>query len=816
MEGIDTRGIASELGGGIATALSASDDLAALERYRRAANYLAAAQIYLKANVLLEEPLRPAHVKDRLLGHWGTCPGINLVYAHLNRLVVRRDASVLLVTGPGHGAAANLANLYLEGTLADFYPELTRDRAGLTRFVRAFSWPGGFPSHLSPPVPGTIHEGGELGYALATAFGAALDTPDLLVACLVGDGEAETGPTATAWHSTKFLDPTTSGAVLPILHLNGFKISSPTIFATMSDDELLSLFTGYGYAPRIVDLTGADADADADATMAAAIDWADDGIRSIQTASRAGPLPVRPPWPMLILRSPKGWTGPAAIDDLPITGTFRAHQVPGKDLKTNPAHLALIEDWLRSYRPEELFDAEGRPRPGILAVCPTGDRRLGQNPHAYGWRRRKPLDLPPLADHDLAIGPPGATTASALEQAGRFLAETMRRSAGDRSFRIVCPDELSSNLLGAVFEVTGRAYAWPVAEETARDAHLAADGRVMEILSEHTCQGWLQGYLQTGRHGLFPCYEAFVTIVDSMVNQYAKWLKMSAETTWRQPVPSLNLLLTSDTWRQDQNGYSHQGPGFINSMLQKKGSVVRIYLPPDANTLVSTLDHCLRSVGYINLVVATKQPLPQWLTMAEATQHNGAGAAVWEWAGHGDQAHPDVVLAAAGNVPTIEILAAAEILRQELPELAVRVVNVVDLLVLDSVADHPHRMDDAEFERLFTVDQPVIFDFHGYPSAIHQLIYKRAQPQRFHVRGYAEEGTTTTPFDMLVRNRTSRYHLVIEALRRVRGFSSRAAPIIERYERRLDEHRAYIEREGVDPPEIAEWRWSGGGGGASA
>lgn len=780
----------------------ASDD-SPLMRYHRAANYLAVAQIYLKDNVLLTEPLRPTHIKDRLLGHWGTCPGINFVYAHLNRLIREREANILLITGPGHGAAANLANLYLEGTLSEFYPELTRDRNGLERFVRSFSWPGGFPSHLSPPVPGTIHEGGELGYALSTSFGAALDTPDLIVGCIVGDGEAETGPTATSWHGTKFLDPATSGAVLPIVHLNGFKISSPSIYATMSDAELIDLFEGYGYTPHLVDV---EAVSDPDSAMADAMARIYDSIVAIQRRARAGER-ERWLWPMLILRSPKGWTGPAEIDGVPIEGTFRAHQVPAKDAATNPEHLKVLETWLRSYRPEELFDADGCPASDILATCPDGERRIGMNLHTRGWQLRQPLVLPSLLDFALPVEHPGAITASALECAGEYLAEVLRRSESERNFRIVCPDELASNLLGAVFTATDRAYAWPVEAARASDSQLAPDGRVMEILSEHTCQGWLQGYLQTGRHGLFPCYEAFVTIVDSMANQYAKWLKMSAETPWREPVPSLTYLLTSDTWRQDHNGYSHQGPGFINTLLTKKLSVVRIYLPPDANTLVSTLDHCLASTGYINLVIATKQPLPQWLTMEEAIAHNAAGASIWPWAGHGDQEHPDVVLAAAGNVPTIEAVAAAKLLREELPELSVRVVNVDDLLVLDSVAGNPHRMDDAEFERLFTTDRPVIFNFHGYPSAIHQLIYKRANPQRFHVRGYVEEGTTTTPFDMLVRNQTSRYHLMMEALRRVAGFSSRAAPIIEHYERKLREHRRYIEAEGVDPPEIRDWTW---------
>jgi xylulose-5-phosphate/fructose-6-phosphate phosphoketolase len=772
-----------------------------LERYRRATNYLAAAQIYLKDNCLLEEPLRAEHIKDRLLGHWGTCPGINHVYAHLNRLILERDASVLLITGPGHGAAANLANLYLEGTLAEVYPEYSHGRAGLDQFIRAFSWPGGFPSHLSPQVPGTIHEGGELGYALATAFGAALDNPDLIVACIVGDGEAETGPTATAWHGTKFLDPATSGAVLPILHLNGFKISSPTIFATMSNDELRHLFAGYGYEAQIVD------GPDLDAAMAEAIDSSYQRIREIQTQARHEQSPVRPHWPMLILRSPKGWTGPDEIDGKQVEGSFRSHQVPAADCKRNPDHLRVIEAWFRSYYPEELFDAEGRPAPDILAACPAGDRRMGMNPHAAGWTAMRPLDLPSLAMHELPVTEPGATTASALEHAGRYLRDVLIASEADRNFRIVCPDEMASNLLGAVFEATGRAYAWPVDEEAARASNLTPDGRVMEILSEHSCQGWLQGYLQTGRHGLFPCYEAFVTIVDSMVNQYGKWLKMSRETSFRGQVPSLTYLLTSDTWRQDHNGYSHQGPGFINTLLTKKGEIVRVYLPPDANTLVSTLDHCLRSTGYVNLIIATKQPLPQWLPMADAIKHNAAGASIWEWAGHGDQAQPDVILAAAGNVPTVEAVAAARILRNKLPELSVRMVNVADLLVLESVAGHPHGMDAEEFARFFTEDKPVIFTFHGYPSAVHQLVYKRQNPERFHVRGYIEEGTTTTPFDMLVRNNTSRYHLAISALRYAAGFSSQAAPIIATLQQKLREHRIYIEREGTDPPEIREWQW---------
>ena len=786
-----------------AQTVTAPPTLDQLRQYLRAANYLAAAQIYLKDNALLTEPLRLEHVKDRLLGHWGTTPGINLVWTHLNRLIIEHDASVMLVTGPGHGAPANLANLYLEGSIGHFYEQYPTNAEGLSRLVRDFSWPGGFPSHLNPQVPGTIHEGGELGYALATAFGAALDNPDLIVACIVGDGEAETGPTATAWHGLKYLDPVTSGAVLPVLHLNGFKISSPTIFSTMTDEELTELFSGYGWAPRIVDGD------DLEAAMYDAVEWSWQGIRAIQDAARGGETVERPAWPMLILRSPKGWTGPAEVDGVPVEGRYRAHQVPAAKASTDQGHLQALEDWLRSYQPETLF-VDGCPVDDIQACIPQGDRRMGMSPHTCGWTQMRSLATPPLADYAMAIDGRGGTVTSALQHAGAWLREVMERSADDRNFRIVCPDEMSSNLLNAVFEATGRAYAWPVAPELANDSVLQPDGRVMEILSEHTCQGWLQGYLQTGRYGLFPCYEAFVEIVDSMVNQYAKWLKMSQESPFRQPVPSLNYLLTSDTWRQDHNGYSHQGPGFINALLNKKGSITRIYLPPDANTLVSTLDHCLKSTGYINLVVATKQPLPQWLTMDEAIRHCDAGASVWEWASHGDMANPDVVIASAGNIPTIEALAAARLLREHLPELSVRVVNVVDLLVLDSGGGprHPHSLGEEEFASVFTADKPVIFDFHGYPTAIHQLIYRRPNPGRFHVRGYIEEGTTTTPFDMLVRNHTSRYHLAREALRRAPGIASRAAPIIDLLDGKLREHETYITRHGVDMPEIRDWTWT--------
>ncbi|MBI4552217.1 MAG: phosphoketolase family protein [Candidatus Latescibacteria bacterium] len=779
------------------------DTLATIERYRRAVNYLAAAQVYLKANPLLEQPLRPEHIKDRLLGHWGTAPGINLMYAHLNRLILQTDAGVLLITGPGHGAAANLANMYLEGSLTHYYPALTHDRAGLLRFIQWFSWPNGFPSHLNPALPGVIHEGGELGYALATAFGAALDNPDLIVACIVGDGEAETGPTATAWHSTKFLNPATDGAVLPILHLNSFKISSPTIFGTMTNDELEALFTGYGYGVHIVEQTDR-----VDEDMAAALSQSYDDIRRLQRAARSGQTPGRPRWPMIVLRSLKGWTGPQEIDGKVIEGSFRAHQVPGKDLKTNPAHLQAVERWLRSYRPQELFDEQGRPAEDILTLCPHGDRRMAMNPHSVGGKVRQPLDLPPLDEHAVAITGRGATRLSGMERLGGYLRDVIQRNQHTRNFRIVCPDELESNRLGAVFEVTNRQYAWPIPEVA---EHLGPDGRVLEVLSEHNCQGWLQGYLLTGRHGLFPCYEAFISIVDGMMNQYAKFLKSSLEIRWRLPISSLNYLLTSESWRQDHNGYSHQGPGFINNLMTKKGQTYRIYLPPDANCLVSTIDHCLRTTNYINLVIAGKLPMPQWLSMAEAVDHCRVGASVWRWASTHDGEAPEIILAGCGDNLTLEVMAAAQILREDVPDWRVRVVNVTDLMVLGIPQKYPHGLDEGRFQRLFPLDCPVIVNFHGYTAAIKQLIFERPQDERFDINGYREEGTTTTPFDMQVRNRTSRYHVVIQAAQKMAArnpaVAARAEEVVRTYERKLSEHRRFIDTNGIDPPEIAEWRW---------
>ena len=780
----------------------------AMDRYRRCVNYLAAAQIYLRANSLLDEPLRPDHIKDRLLGHWGTAPGINLMYLHLNRLILRTDAGILLITGPGHGAAANLANMYVEGSLTEYFPELTRDRAGLEKFVTWFSWPDKFPSHLTPMYPGVIHEGGELGYALATAFGAALDNPDLIVACIVGDGEAETGPTAGAWHSNKFLNPATDGAVLPILHLNSFKIANPTIFGSMNDEELNRLFDGYGYVPRMVSLSDR-----IDEDMDEAITWAYEAIRTIQETARAERSPERPRWPLLIIRTPKGWTGPASLDGHQIEGTYRSHQVPAKDAKSNPSHLKAVEHWLRSYRPWELFDPDGRPADDIVAQCPRGERRMAMNPHALGGRMRRPLALPAIEDHAVDVTARGQSQASNVAQLGKYLRDLIKLNEAVRSFRIVCPDELESNRLGAVLDVTDRQYVWPVPNGTDGTSR---DGRVLEVLNEHNCQGWLQGYLLTGRHGLFPCYEAFVHIVDGMMNQYAKFLKSSLEVPWRLPISSLNYLLTSEAWRQEHNGYSHQGPGFINNLMTKKGHIYRIYLPPDANTLLVTMEHCLAVTNFINLIIAGKQPMPQWLSLDEARDHCRVGASIWRWASTNDGEDPEVLIACCGDNLTLEALAAVQILREEAPDWRVRVVNVTDLLVLGIPQKYPHGLDDKRFHRLFPLDCHVVFNFHGYTAAIKQVLWERPRNERFDINGYREEGTTTTPFDMQVRNRTSRYHVVIQAAQKVANRdpkrATRAEALTVRYERKLADHRLYIERHGMDPREITDWRWNGANG----
>lgn len=782
-----------------------SAELESLQRYRRAVNYLAAAQIYLKDNPLLEEPLRPEHIKDRLLGHWGTAPGINFIYGHLNRLILKTDASVLLITGPGHGAAANLANMYLEGTLSEYFPELTRDRAGLERFVKAFSWPDAFPSHLYPGYPGVIHEGGELGYALATAFGAALDNPDLIVACIIGDGEAETGPTAAAWHSNKFMNPKTDGAVLPILHVNGFKIANPTIFGTMSDDELHALFTGYGYSVHLVELSER-IDEDMSGALAAA--YAE--IREIQDSARGATPPARPCWPMIVLRTPKGWTGPKIVDGKAVEGSFRAHQVPAKDAKTNAAHLRIVESWLRSYKPEELFDSKGSPAEDILALCPRGARRMAMNPHAFGGEIRQPLKLPSSDNYGVDLTARGGNHISGVEELGKYLRDVVRLNSGARNFRVVCPDELESNRVGAVLEATDRQYVWPLPEHC---EHISADGRVLEVLSEHNCQGWLQGYLLTGRHGIFPCYEAFLPIVDGMMNQYAKFLKTSLEVPWRKPISSLNYLLTSEAWRQEHNGYSHQGPGFINNLLTKKGHTYRIYLPPDANCLIRTIEECLTVTDMINVVIAGKQPMPQWLSRDDAREHCRIGASIWRWASTNEGEDPELLLACAGDNLTLETMAAAAIFRQEAPEWRVRVVNVIDLLVLGIPQKYPHGLDEDRFERLFLVKCPTIFNFHGYTAAIKQLLWERRENSRFDLNGYREEGTTTTPFDMHIHNRTSRYHLIIQGAQKIAARNPKAAAkaeeLIVKYERKIADHGVFIRREGVDPPEIAEWKWAG-------
>lgn len=776
---------------------------ATIERYRRAVNYLAAAQIYLKDNPLLEQDLQPEHIKDRLLGHWGTAPGINLIYAHLNRLILNTDANILLLTGPGHGAAANLANMYLEGTLTEYFPKMSLDKEGLREFIKAFSWPGGFPSHLYPGYPGVIHEGGELGYALATAFGAAFDNPDLIVACIVGDGEAETGPTAGAWHSNKFMNPAADGAVLPILHLNGFKIANPSIFATMTNEELTALFSGYGYAVTIVGFSDR-----IDADIASAMDNAYAMIRSVQQAARAGNFPSRPRWPLIILKTPKGWTGPKEVDGVAVENSFASHQIPLKNPKTNPAHLKALERWLRSYVIEELFDVNGCPVPEITAACPKGDKRMAKNPNSFGGEVRRPLALPSLQDVAVKIDMRGTACASSATELGKYFRDTVLLNEAERNFRIVCPDELESNRVDAVLEVTDRQYNWPLPENT---QHTSRYGRVLEVLSEHNCQGWLQGYLLTGRHGVFPCYEAFLPIVDGMMNQYAKFLKTSLEVTWRKPISSLNYFLTSEAWRQEHNGYSHQGPGFINNLLTKKGHTYRIYFPPDANCVLSVAEHCLTVVSKINLIIASKQPQPQWLSMDEARDHCRVGASIWRWASTHDGEDPDVVLACCGDNLTLEALAAADILHREAPNWRVRLVNIVDLLVLGIPQKYPHGLDENHFQRLFPLDCPVIFNFHGYTAAIKQLCWERPQNSRFDVNGYREEGTTTTPFDMHICNRTSRYHLVIQAAQKIAAkYPSTAAladELIVKYQNKIIEHHRYIQSEGVDPPEIAAWKW---------
>ncbi|QEV65181.1 phosphoketolase family protein [Streptomyces spectabilis] len=789
----------------------ALDQLSVLDAHWRAANYLAAGQIYLLANPLLTEPLKPEHIKPRLLGHWGTSPGLNLVHTHLNRIVRERDLDALCVWGPGHGGPAVLANSWLDGSYSETYPDVTRDATGMARLFRQFSFPGGVPSHVAPETPGSIHEGGELGYSLAHAYGAAFDNPRLLVACVIGDGEAETGPLAASWHSNKFLDPVHDGAVLPVLHLNGYKIANPTVLARLPEDELDALLRGYGYEPLHV--SGHDPRA-VHRDLAEALDRAVDRITAVQQEARAsgtqntrapGSGDRRLPWPMIVLRTPKGWTGPASVDGKPVEGTWRSHQVPLAGVRDNPEHLRQLEDWLRSYRPDELFDAEGRPTAEVLACVPEGDRRLGASPHANGGRLTRSLPVRPLEDFAVPVDKPGTALHEPTRVLGGLLAKVMADTAERRDFRVVGPDETESNRLGALFSVTGKAWQ----ERTLpTDEHLAPDGRVMEVLSEHLCQGWLEGYLLTGRHGLFSCYEAFVHIVDSMVNQHIKWLKTSRELTWRAPIPSLNYLLTSHVWRQDHNGFSHQDPGFVDHVLNKSPEVVRVYLPPDANTLLSVAEHALLSRDYVNVIVAGKQPCFDWLPLDAARAHCARGAGVWEWAGTDDGLRdPDVVLACAGDVPTQEVLAATALLREHLPELAVRVVNVVDIARLMPREEHPHGMADFEYDALFTRDKPVIFAYHGYPWLIHRLAYRRAGHGHLHVRGYKESGSTTTPFDMVVRNDLDRYRLVMDVIDRVADLSVRAAGLRQLMADARTRHHAWIREHGTDLPEVADWSW---------
>lgn len=778
-------------------------ELERLAIYQRAANYISAAQIYLQSNFLLKEKLKPEHIKPRLLGHWGSCPGINMIYAHLNRLILQYNQEMFLVTGPGHGAPANIANLYLEGSLAEFYPQYTQDLDGLGHLIKNFSWPGGFPSHNYPGLPGTIHEGGELGYALATSFGAVMDNPDLIVACIVGDGESETGPTATAWHSTKFLDPVESGAVLPIVHINGYKISSPTLYGTMSDSELTELFTGYGYQPCIIQ------GPDLDAGLYGAMDWAYKQIRTIQQAARSGRRLARPGWPVLLLRSPKGMSGIKEQNGLPIEGSWRSHQVPAKDLATNPKSLKLVEAWLRSYHPEELFDNNGHPDPIILSACPKGNFRMGMSPYALGGKDTKNLAPQVIQNFEIPIekSKRGFFKTSNVETLSKYIIQVIKDNP--KSFRIFSPDELESNKLN-VFSVTQRNYQWPLKET---DTNIGpVGGRVLEILSEHTCQGWMQGYVLTGRNAIFPSYEAFLGIITTMMDQYAKFIKMSHEIPWRKPVPSLNYIATSTLWRQEHNGFSHQNPGFMNTLLNKKGETVRIYLPPDANCLISTMDHCLRSKNYVNLIISTKQDMPQWLTMDEAVAHCRAGASIWKWASIDEGINPDVVLVGIGDESMIEIMAAADMLRKDLPFLRTRVINVTDLLVLESESLHPHGLNQELFDALFTHDRPVIINFHGYPSALKQLLFNRGDAHRFVIKGYKEEGTTTTPFDMQIRNETSRFHIMMDALRLASRTNPKVAPLvtdkITYLQYVLRDHRRYIQQYGKDPDIITNWTWS--------
>ena len=775
-----------------------AEELKRMDAYWRAANYLSVGQIYLLDNPLLKFPLQLAHIKPRLLGHWGTTPGLNFIYVHMNRAIRQQELSMIFIAGPGHGGPAVVANTYLEGSYSEVYADISQDEEGMRRLFRQFSFPGGIPSHVAPETPGSIHEGGELGYALLHAYGAVFDNPHLIACCVVGDGEAETGPLATSWHSNKFLNPRTDGAVLPILHLNGYKIANPAILARISRAELESLLVGYGYQPYFVEGDQPEA---MHKLMAATVDAAIAGIREIQLKARVDGETSRPLWPMIVLRSPKGWTGPKEVDGKQTEGSWRSHQVPFGDME-KPEHVSLLESWMQSYRPEELFDASGRLKPELAELAPGGERRMGSNPHANGGVLLRDLRLPDFRDYAVAVPTPGGTLAESTRVMGTFLRDVIRNNADN--FRVFGPDETASNRLGALFEVTNRAW---MAERYDSDDHLAPDGRVMEILSEHACQGWLEGYLLTGRHGLFSCYEAFIHIVDSMFNQHAKWLKVCGEIPWRRPIASLNILLTSHVWRQDHNGFSHQDPGFIDHVVNKKADIIRVYLPPDANTLLVVADRCLKSCNLVNVIVAGKQPQQQWLDMGAAINHASAGIGMWEWACNDQAGDPDVVLAAAGDVPTLEMLAAIDILRQIAPELKIRFINVVDLMTLQPREEHPNGLSSKEFDSLFTADKTIIFAYHGYPWLIHRLTYRRTNHANLHVRGYKEEGTTTTPFDMVVLNTLDRFHLVMDVADRTPKLQPQAAHIKQRMRDKLNEHTQYIHQHGEDMPEIRNWQW---------
>ena len=775
-------------------------ELRTLNGYWRAANYLSAGQIYLMANPLLRQPLRPEDIKPRLLGHWGTTPGLNLIYAHLNRVIRNWDLDMIYIAGPGHGGPGLVANAYLEGTYTERYPSITRDATGLARLFRQFSFPGGIPSHVAPETPGSIHEGGELGYSLAHAYGAVFDNPGLIAACVVGDGEAETGPLATSWHSNKFLNPARDGAVLPILHLNGYKIANPAVLARLADDELTTLLEGYGHRVHLV--AGDDPDA-VHQRLAAVLDETVTQIQAIQRRARQDGDLTRPRWPMIVLKTPKGWTGPKTVDGQPVEGTFRAHQVPIPQARTNPAHLAALEEWLRSYRPEELFDANGALVADLADLAPHGHRRMSDNPHANGGLLLRDLDLPDFREYAVPVSRPGTGATGATAVLGTWLRDVIARNSG--TFRLFGPDETASNRLAAVFEVTDRAFD---GEIVPGDDHLAPDGRVMEVLSEHMCEGWLEGYLLTGRHGLFNCYEAFIHIIDSMFNQHAKWLKVTAHLPWRRKIASLNYLLASHVWRQDHNGFTHQDPGFIDNVVNKKAEVVRVYFPPDANCLLSVMDHCLRSRHYVNVVVAGKHPAPQWLTMDAAVKHCSEGIGIWQWASNDQAVAPDVVMACCGDVPTLETLAAASILREHLPELQIRVVNVVDLMKLQPPSEHPHGLSEPDSDKLCTKDKPVMFAYHAYPWLIHRLTYRRTNHRNIHVRGYKEEGTITTPFDMTVLNDLDRFHLAMDVIDRLPQTGDKGIYLKQQIKDKLIEHRQYITMHGQDMPAVRDWKWS--------